>query len=162
MTLSQPVIVQLLLLLRLQLFVARGRFVSLPRLLSLRRPTSNLLTHLQAASVCTQILLAYTLVVGGLAVVADDLEAADHLTDGEEAQGLGEDDADGGELRGAEVADGVDGGLGRGDGAGLDGAEDLLVVGLEGGDGAASCQLLGPDWTSRSLVWRDGGVHWRW
>lgn len=133
--------------------------LSPPRLLSLRKPTSNPLNHPEAASVCTQILLAYSLVVGGLAVVADDLEAADHLADGEEAQGLGEDDADRGELRGAEVADGVDGGLGRGDGAVLDGAEDLLVVGLEGGDGAASSQLLGRDWARRWLISRDGEMH---
>lgn len=48
--------------------------------------------------------LARLVVATGLAVVADDLEAAKHLTDGEEADELGKNDAAGGELSGAEVA----------------------------------------------------------
>lgn len=47
-----------------------------------------------------------------LAVVADNLEAADHLADGEEAEALSEDDAAGDELGGADVADGLEDGLG--------------------------------------------------
>ena len=39
-----------------------------------------------------------------LAVVADELEAADHLANGEEAEALGEDDTASGELGGVEVA----------------------------------------------------------
>lgn len=76
------------------------------------------------------------LVVSCLAVVPDDLEASNHLADGEEAQGFSEDDAGGGQLGGTEIAQVLDGGLGRGDGAGLEAAEDGLVVSLEGGDGA--------------------------
>lgn len=73
----------------------------------------------------------------GLAVVADELEAADHLADGEEADALGEDDAAGGELGGAEVAGLGEEVLGRGeDGAVLDGLPEVLVVGLDVGDGA--------------------------
>jgi hypothetical protein len=79
-----------------------------------------------------------------LAVVADNLEAADHLADGEEAEALGEDDAAGDELGGADVADGLEDGLGGlEEAAGLDGSPGVLVVGLEGGDGAgwgSSCQ----------------------
>lgn len=40
---------------------------------------------------------------GGLAVVADKLEAADHLANGEETQALSGDDTADGILRGAQV-----------------------------------------------------------
>lgn len=77
------------------------------------------------------------MVRGGLAVVADNLHAADHLADGEETDALGEDDAASGQLGGAEVAGLVEEVLGGGeDGAVLDGAPEVLVVGLDGCDGA--------------------------
>jgi hypothetical protein len=70
-------------------------------------------------------------------VVADELHAADHFADGEETDTLGEDDAAGGELGGAEVAGLVEEVLGGAeDGAVLDGLPQVLVVGLNGGDGA--------------------------
>lgn len=73
-------------------------------------------------------------VLASLAVVADELEATNHLADGEETQALGGNDAASGELGGAEVADLVEEVLRRlEDGAGLDGAPQVLVVGLEGG-----------------------------
>lgn len=40
----------------------------------------------------------------GLAVVADDLESANHLADSEEAQALGQDNAASNHLGGADVA----------------------------------------------------------
>jgi hypothetical protein len=83
----------------------------------------------------TDCALAACLVVRSLAVVPNDLEAAKHLADGEEAEDLRSDDAGGGQLRGAQVAGVLDERLRGGDGAGLDAAEDGLVVGLEGGDG---------------------------
>lgn len=78
----------------------------------------------------------------GLAVVADELHATDHLADGEETNTLGEDDAAGCELRGAEVASLVKEVLGGAeDGAVLDGFPEVLVVGLDGGDGAGGLML---------------------
>lgn len=77
------------------------------------------------------------LVVSSLAAVADELEATNHLADGEETKALGEDDTASSELGSANVADLLEESLGRAqDGAGLDGSEQVLVVGLEGGDGA--------------------------
>lgn len=73
--------------------------------------------------------------VSGLATVADELEAANHLADGEETEELGEDDTTSDELGSTNAADGLEESAGR-DGAGADGLEDVLVVGLEGGDGA--------------------------
>jgi hypothetical protein len=74
---------------------------------------------------------------GGLAVVANELHAANHLADGEETDALGEDDTAGGELGGAEVAGLVEEVLGGAeDSAVLDGSPEVLVVGLDGGDGA--------------------------
>lgn len=75
------------------------------------------------------------LVVSGLATVADELEAANHLADGEETEDLGEDDAASDELGSSDAADGLEESAGR-DGAVADGLEEVLVVGLEGGDGA--------------------------
>lgn len=74
---------------------------------------------------------------GGLAPVADELEAADDLADGEEADELGSDNAACGELGGGDVPDVVDDGLGRlEEGAGAEGGPGVLVEGLEGRDGA--------------------------
>lgn len=92
------------------------------------------------------------LVVGsvGLAVVADDLEAANHLADGEETEALGGDDGTGGDGSGVD-ARGQVGGLSSGSGRGgaeeaagvLEGVHGSLEVGLEGGDGAAdNSQML--------------------
>lgn len=94
------------------------------------------------------------LVVGsvGLAVVADDLEAANHLADGEETEALGGDHGTGGDGSGVDARGQVGGlrsGSGRRGGAGgrgggaekaagvLEGVHGSLEVGLEGGDGAA-------------------------
>lgn len=78
------------------------------------------------------------MVAGNLAVVADELEAADNLADGEEAEALGEDDTTGNKLGSAEAADLLDNVLGR-DGAALESRPEVLVGGLESGHGAARC-----------------------
>lgn len=71
-----------------------------------------------------------------LAVVADQLEAANHLADGEEAEALSEDDAAGGQLGVADIPGLLDEGLGRlQDAAVLDRPPQVLVVGLEGSRG---------------------------
>lgn len=79
----------------------------------------------------------------GLAAVPDELEAADHLANGEEADELGGDDTCGGELGAGDVPDVVDNGLGGlEEAAGAEGGPDVLVEGLEGGDGTRrACQL---------------------
>lgn len=84
-------------------------------------------------------LLASNLVVGaGLAAVADELEAADDLANGEEADELSGDDTAGGELGVGDVADVVEDGLGGlEEAAGAEGGPGVLVEGLEGGDGTA-------------------------
>lgn len=80
--------------------------------------------------------------VGRLASVADELEAAKHLANGKEAQALGGDDASGNELGGAEVADRVEDGLGRlEEAAGADRGPEVLVGGLEGGHGATQMKI---------------------
>lgn len=80
---------------------------------------------------------------GGLAVVADELEAANHLSDGEESEALCENDAAGDELSSADVANALDGGAGGLENAtGPDGLPDVLVVCLEGGDGTAQAQAV--------------------
>jgi hypothetical protein len=77
-------------------------------------------------------------VVGaGLAVVSNELESANHLADGEEADALGEDDAASGELGGAKVAGTLDEVHARSDDASvLDGLPQLLVEALESRGGA--------------------------
>lgn len=81
------------------------------------------------------------LVVGDLAVVADELEAADHLANGEEAETLGRNNAAGSQLRRADTQSALDEGLGGADAAGLDGLVEVLVEVLEGGGRAgALCQ----------------------
>lgn len=70
-------------------------------------------------------------------MVANQLESADHLANGEEAEALGSDDSASDELGSAEIsglAEEVLGGLD--DGSVLDGLQQVLVGGLEGGDGA--------------------------
>lgn len=73
----------------------------------------------------------------GVAVVADELEAADHLADGEEAEALSEEDTSSGDLCPGDVTDVLEGSTGLGEErAGLDGLHEVLEVGLEGRDGA--------------------------
>lgn len=73
----------------------------------------------------------------GLAVIADELEAADHLANGEEAQALSEEDTSSGDLCPGDVADVLEGSASLGEErAGLDGLHEVLEVGLEGRDGA--------------------------
>lgn len=83
-------------------------------------------------------------------MVPHELKPPNHLADSEEAKALGEDDARGNELSVAEAETatlrGLDG-LGRGleEVAGLtDGLPGGLVEGLEGGDGAVTCQSSCP------------------
>lgn len=84
-----------------------------------------------------------------LAVVTNQLEAADHLADSEEAQQLGEQDAAADELRVRDVPDSAHDGCGLGRGAGrgagrglqqgagvLEGAQCAVEVALEGGHGS--------------------------
>lgn len=77
------------------------------------------------------------LMVGfGLAVIADNLEAANHLANGEEAETLGGHDTTSNELDGTEVANLLYKVLGRlEDGAVLDRGPEVLVSGLEGSQG---------------------------
>lgn len=75
------------------------------------------------------------MVRGGLAVVPDKLEAADHLADGKEADALSEDNTTSDDLGSADVAGALENGLRRlEEASGLDGSPDVLVVGLEGGN----------------------------
>lgn len=84
------------------------------------------------------------MVRGGLAVVSDNLEAANHLTDGEETEALGGNDTGGGELGVAEVAGLLEDVLGcLEEGASLEGSPEGLVGVLESGHGAASHSMLG-------------------
>lgn len=82
--------------------------------------------------------------VSGLSVVPNQLEAANDLAHGEEAEQLGEQNSAADELRPREVPDLVDGRgrSGRGAGGGLqqalgvlDGVEGAVEVRLEGGEG---------------------------
>lgn len=74
------------------------------------------------------------MVRSGVASVADQLHAAQHLADGEEAEDLAEDDEAGDELHVGEVAQGGNGRLGEEGGGVLHVLDELLVVGLEGGE----------------------------
>lgn len=79
------------------------------------------------------------MVAGSLAVVTDELEAAEHLTNSEEAEALGEDNTASNELGSTNVADLLEELLGRREeGAGAERAPKRLVVGLESGDRTAS------------------------
>lgn len=89
------------------------------------------------------------MVVRRLAVVSNQLEAADDLAHGEEAEDLGEQDAAAHDLGRRDVPEALEslcrGGDGRGCGGGrlqqaagvLDGGKGAVEVALEGGDGAA-------------------------
>lgn len=82
----------------------------------------------------------------GLAVVADELETADHLADGEEAEALSEENTSSGDLCPGDVADVLEGSASLGEErAGLDGLDEVLKVGLEGGDGGRSHALAPED-----------------
>lgn len=74
-------------------------------------------------------------VAGSLAVVADELEAAEHLTNGEEAEALSDDNTASNKLGSTNVADLLEELLGRGEeGAGAERRPQRLVVSLESGD----------------------------
>lgn len=79
--------------------------------------------------------------VGGLAAVANDVHATNHLTNGEESKDLGGGDTEESNLLGVGVADAVQHALGGGHLEVLNGgrvAHDVdqrLEVGLEGGHG---------------------------
>lgn len=87
------------------------------------------------------------LVVSGasLAVVADELESANHLADGEETEAFGRHDTTGDDLCPRDVPEAGEGGPGRGgrlldaleEGAGvLDLLEQVVPVALDGGHGS--------------------------
>jgi hypothetical protein len=84
-----------------------------------------------------------------LAAVPDELEAANHFADGEEAEALGEQDAAGGRLGSCDVAQllgvgGLDDAVEE-PGRVLELLDQVLVVGLEGLEGAIErqkCQFL--------------------
>lgn len=79
----------------------------------------------------------HRLVVGSLAVVANELEAAEHLTNGEEAEALSKDDTASSKLRSTDAAKLLEELLGRGDqGAGAETVPEGLVERLEGGERA--------------------------
>lgn len=87
-------------------------------------------------------MFGHRLVVGSLAVVADKLETAEHLTDGEEAEALSKDDTASGELGSANVANLLEELLGRGDqGTGAETVPEGLVERLEGGERAGDNTL---------------------
>lgn len=76
------------------------------------------------------------MVRANLAVVSNELEAANNLANGEEAEGLGEDDTAGGKLGHADISYGVDEALGGSeDAAAGNGLPEALVEGLEGSGG---------------------------
>lgn len=89
-------------------------------------------------------------------MVSDNLEAANHLTDGEETEALGSNDTGGGELGIAEVAGLLEDVLGcLEEGASLEGSPEGLVGVLESGHGAASHSMLGA--YAQWLAWAEGG-----
>lgn len=89
-------------------------------------------------------------------MVSDNLEAANHLTDGEETEALGSNDTGGGELGIAEVAGLLEDVLGcLEEGASLEGSPKGLVGVLESGHGAASHSMLGA--YAQWLAWAEGG-----
>ena len=78
----------------------------------------------------------FSLVVGNFAMVADKLEAADHLADGEETKALSGDDAASGQLDRADTSGALEKGLGGADATGLDSLVEVLVEVLERGSRA--------------------------
>lgn len=77
----------------------------------------------------------------GLSVVSNQLEAADHLAHGEEAEDLGEQDCAARELRPRDVPDLVHG-RGRGGRGARGGLQQALGV-LDGVEGAVEVRLEG-------------------
>lgn len=76
---------------------------------------------------------------GSLPSVANELESANHLANGEKSKALSEDDAASNELAGCQAADLLEEVLRRlEDGAALDGLPQGLVEGLEGGNGTTA------------------------
>lgn len=76
---------------------------------------------------------------GSLSSVANELESANHLANGEKSKALSEDDAASNELAGCQAADLLEEVLRRlEDGAALDGLPQGLVEGLEGGNGTTA------------------------
>lgn len=70
-------------------------------------------------------------------MVSNQLEAANHLTNREEAEGLSEDDTASGKLGHADISYGVDNALrGSEDAAAGNGLPEALVEGLKGSGGA--------------------------
>lgn len=115
------------------------RFLRLDFISAARRSQAWELSSLLTIS-CERI---FRLVVSaGLAVVSDNLEAANHLTDGEESDALGSNDTAGNKLSIAEVAGLLEHVLGRlEEGAVLEGSPESLVGVLEGGDGTIATIL---------------------
>lgn len=96
------------------------------------------------------------MVRAGLATVSNKLESTNDLANGEESKTLGGDNTTGSELGGAEVLGLLDEGLGRLDqGPVLNGLEQVLVVGLEGGGRTKMCAVRISD---LRLVF--GGIPW--
>lgn len=86
------------------------------------------------------------MVSGSLAAVANQLESANHLANGEEAEALGEDDTTSSDLDTAEIPGLVEEVLGGlKEGPVLDGLQCVLVVGLEGRDGGRAHLLAMED-----------------
>lgn len=76
------------------------------------------------------------MVRSSLSAVANQLESANHLANGEETQALGEDDSTSNQLARSQAAGLLEKVLGRlEDGAALDGLPQGLVEVLEGGNG---------------------------
>lgn len=74
-------------------------------------------------------------------MVADELHSADDLANGEETEKLGSDNAARGELGSTNIPGLLDKVLaGLDEGSSLDGLDDVLVVGLEGGYGAVASE----------------------
>jgi hypothetical protein len=107
------------------------------------------------------------LVVGrGLATVANKLESANHLTNGEEAEDLSRNNTASGELGRADIPHLLDSVLRRLDnGAVLDGLDDVLVGVLEGGQVTVGYALAGYPATSKKRLLRGthgGLIFWFW
>lgn len=79
-------------------------------------------------------------VVRRLPPVADKVHSSDDLTNGEETNNLGGSDTSQSDLLGAGVADTRQDVKGRAAGWAAGGGEEVLVVGLEGGQVAIRCQ----------------------
>ena len=104
------------------------------------------------------------MVRGGLSAVANQLESANHLTNGEEAEALSKYDTASSQLTRGQAADLLDEVLRRPeDGAALDGLPQGLVVALEGGDGTTDelVSVTGFWHTDRQIAY-GGLIFWAW